>query len=175
MKLELTEIARTVGMHAVQEINEPCPKDMEIECSTNVTGSLKLTNTGSLLVLDGKISTDVKFPCSRCLMDFSMPIEAPIEEQFQIEKVNDAAVIIPLESEDEATELVKNNVLDVDELIRQNLLPVLPIQPLCQPECAGLCPTCGENLNVRKCGCPPADLESPFQALADLLEEENDS
>jgi uncharacterized protein len=63
----------------------------------------------------------------------------------------------------------------VDELIRQNLLLVVPIKPLCRPDCAGLCPTCGENLNVRKCTCPPAEIESPFKVLADLLEEDKDA
>ncbi len=176
MRLDLTEIARTIGMHAEQAIDEPCPAELGLDCTSNVRGILKLSNTGSLLIMNGKISADVKFPCSRCLVDFSMPIEAPIEEQFRIEKIGDAAMILPMEEEDEAAEtaLVKNNVLDVDELIRQNLLLVLPIQPLCKEDCAGLCPTCGENLNVRQCSCPPGDLESPFHALADLLEDDTE-
>ena len=171
MKLDLTELARTVGMHAEEKINEPCPPDLGLECSSNVVGDLKLDNTGSLLIVRGKIEAGVKLECSRCLIDFVMPVQAEIEEQFRIEKVGDAFTILPLE-EEESAELVKNNVLDVDELVRQNLLLGVPFQPLCKPECAGLCPTCGENLNVRQCGCPPAEIDSPFKALADLLEEE---
>jgi uncharacterized protein len=80
--------------------------------------------------------------------------------------------VLPLEDEEEDVKLVENNQLDVDEIIRQDLLIVLPLQPLCSPECQGLCPTCGENLNVRKCQCPPADVESPFKALEKLLDED---
>lgn len=176
MKVDLTEIARTNGMRAVQEIDEPCPSGTGLDCTSNVKGSIKMRNIGAVLLIEGRISADVKFPCSRCLVDFSMPMEAPIEEQFRVEKINAAAVILPMEDDDEAVEeaLVQNNVLDIDELIRQNLLLVLPIQPLCKEDCAGLCTTCGENLNVRQCSCPPGDLESPFHVLADLLEDGNE-
>jgi uncharacterized protein len=176
MRLDLTELARTPGMRAEQEIDQPCPEELGVECTSNVKGNIKLSNTGNLLLIEGQISTDMKFPCSRCLIDFSMLVEAPIEEQFRVERVIDAATVLPMEEEDEAVEaaLVTNNVLDIDELIRQNLLLVLPIQPLCKEDCAGLCPTCGENLNVRQCSCPPGDVESPFRVLADLLEDENE-
>lgn len=175
MKLDLTEMTRTAGMRFVQEIDEPCPEGLEMDCTSNVKGNIKLHNTGSLLMIEGEIKTDIKLPCSRCLVDVAMPVQSTIEEQFEIERIGDVATILPLEEEDETERFVNNNVLDVDELVRQSLLLVLPIQPLCQPECMGLCPTCGENLNVRKCVCPPSDPESPFQVLADLLEEENDS
>ena len=175
MKIDLTEIARTIGMHAEEEINEPCPADLEFECSSNVVGRIRLDNAGSLLILNGAIKTDVKLQCSRCLVDFTMPIETAVEEQFRLERPADAVLVLPLDEEDIGVPLVKNNILDVDELIRQNLLLVVPIQPLCTPECAGLCPTCGENLNMRQCSCPPAEIESPFKALADLLEEDKDT
>jgi len=84
-------------------------------------------------------------------------------------------VALPYEEEDVNTDLVNNNLLNLEELARQNILLVLPIQPLCRPDCQGLCLTCGENLNVRKCLCPPAEPESPFSVLAELLDEENES
>ena len=174
MKLDLTELARTVGMRAEEEINEPCPADLGLECSSNLVGRLRLDNTGNLLIVKGEVGASVKLECGRCLTDFVTPLRAEIEEQFRIETVADAFVVLPLEEEDAGGDLVKNNILDVDELIRQNLLTVLPIRPLCRPECAGLCPTCGENLNVRQCGCPPAEIESPFKVLADLLKEEDE-
>jgi uncharacterized protein len=175
MKLDLTELARTIGMRAVQDIDEPCPADMDVECTSNVTGRIQLSNTGSVLVVNGEIRADVKLQCSRCLEDFSTPLQGAVDEQFRLEKTADASLVLPLDEEDVDSGLVRGNLLDVSELIRQNLLLDLPIKPLCRPDCAGLCPTCGENLNVRKCACPPAEIESPFKVLADLLEEEKDT
>lgn len=177
MKIDLSELIHHPGMHAVQEIEQPCPKDIDFECFKPVKGKLEFTNTGTLLIIMGELAGEVKLECSRCLTDFALPVETTVEEEFNIEKVGDSLRALPLEEEDVDTGLIVNNILDVDELIRQNLLLVLPIKPLCTEECAGLCTTCGENLNVRECSCPPADMDSPFGVLAELLEEEenNDS
>ena len=173
MKVDLSEIARTTGMQATQEVDEPCPAELGLDCLSPVKGEIRLSNTGSLLLVEGDMRTEVGFQCSRCSVDFTLPIEARAQEEFRLEKAADTVVVLPMEEEEATSQLVSNNLLDSQELIRQNLLLALPIQPLCRPDCRGLCPACGENLNVRKCTCPPAETESPFQALADLLEEEN--
>ena len=170
MKLDLSEIARTPGMHAAQEVDEQCPEDLSLRCTSPVKGKIQLSNAGSLLLLEGEIRTEVRLECSRCLTDFTLPVETGVQEEFRLVKVGDAVRVLPME-EDASTEVIDNNILNVQELIRQSLLLVLPIQPLCRPDCQGLCPTCGENLNMRKCACPPAEPESPFKALAGLLEE----
>lgn len=174
MKLDLSEIAGKVGKHVAVEIDAPCPKDMDVTCTSPVTGKLTFDNTGTLLLISGELGAEVKLECGRCLVDFTMPLESEIEEEFRLEQIGDSIQILPLDEEDVAPDLIEHNLLDVQELIRQNLLVSLPIQPLCKPGCAGLCPTCGQNLNVRKCQCPAAEPESPFKALADLLVEDED-
>jgi uncharacterized protein len=173
MRLDLSELAGTAGKHISVDIKESCPPDMDVTCTKPVKGKLTFDNTGTLLLMNGEIETEIKIECGRCLVDFTLPVESPIEEEFRLEKVGDAIQILPLDEEDTDADLVQNNILDVQELVRQALLVSLPIQPLCRPGCEGLCPTCGENLNVRKCQCPPAEPESPFKALADLLDEED--
>ncbi|MHB0913691.1 MAG: YceD family protein [Armatimonadota bacterium] len=173
MKLDLTEIAIHPGMQADVEVEEPCPEDLG--CTAPARGKLHLANAGSLLIMTGKLETEMKFECGRCLIDFTMPVSMQIEEEFRLEKIGDMMRVLPLEEEEEAADLLSENTLDVHELVRQNILVEMPIQPLCRPECRGLCPTCGENLNVRQCQCAPADLESPFAALADLLDEDEES
>jgi uncharacterized protein len=154
------------------DIDEPCPTDMGFTCTSPVTGQIDFNNTGTLLLLEGELQTVVKIECGRCLTDFTLPIESTVEEEFRLEQIGDSVQALPLEEEDVSPDLVERNLLDVQELIRQSLLVALPIQPLCKADCKGLCPTCGENLNVRKCQCPPAETESPFKALAELLEKE---
>jgi uncharacterized protein len=175
MKLDLSEIAQHIGMRSTQEINEPCfPDNEELQCVSPVHGSVEVTNSGTLLLVRGNLETDVRLPCGRCLTDVLMPIEVVIDEQFPLVHVGDAMFAVPEEVEDTASNLVNNNVLDLEELIRQNLLAGMPIQPLCAPECKGLCPTCGQNLNTEECTCPAETVESPFQVLAELLEEEEE-
>ncbi len=162
-------------MHATQEIDEPCfAEDEELDCVSPVKGKVEITNSGPLLLVRGKVVTDVRLFCGRCLTDVILPIEVEIDEGFPLVHVGDSVFAQPEEEEDTASELVNNNILDLEELIRQDLLVGIPIQPLCEPECKGLCPTCGQNLNVEDCACPPETIESPLQVLARLLEEEED-
>lgn len=172
MRIDLSEIVHHPGMRADQDFEEPCPGDLGLNCTAPVKGRLEFNNTGNLLLITGDISTEVTLECSRCLEDFSLPVDGKVEEEFRVEKVGDSVKALPSEEEDISPDLIVNNMLDVDELIRQSLLLVLPIQPLCRPDCGGICPTCGQNLNMRKCVCPPAEPESPFSALAELLEED---
>ncbi len=162
-------------MRSTQEINEPCfAEDEELECVSPVTGVIEVTNSGSLLLIHGKVKTEIRLQCGRCVSDMIMPVEGEIDEQFRLVHLGDSIVAMPEDEEDTDQELVNNNILDLEELIRQNLLVGIPIQPLCTPDCKGLCPTCGQNLNAEQCNCPPETRESPFQALAGLLEDEDE-
>jgi DUF177 domain-containing protein len=51
-----------------------------------------------------------------------------------------------------------HNTLVLDNLIREEALLALPARPKCQPTCRGLCPQCGQDLNIGQCQCaPPPD------------------
>lgn len=177
MKLDLSEIVRNVGKLGANDIREQCvPEEFGFECTEPVTGKLRFANTGELLLVNGEIQTAVRMECGRCLTEISLPIRMVIEEEFRIEHSGgDLIQALPIEGDDESEKaMITNNVLDVKELVRQNLLLELPIQPLCNKDCKGLCPSCGENLNEKLCSCPAENVDSPFQVLAELLEEEED-
>jgi uncharacterized protein len=58
--------------------------------------------------------------------------------------------------------------IDLEPLLREYALLEIPISPLHSPDCKGLCPVCGENLNKTDCGHRP-EPDSPFAVLKDLL------
>jgi len=62
--------------------------------------------------------------------------------------------------------------LNLDELIRQQIVMNLPIQVLCDANCRGLCSHCGSNLNQGACDCETEAVDSPFAGLATLLRED---
>lgn len=174
MRLDLSEIARTPGMHAVHQVDETCPDDLGVRPHGSVTGTIDIANTGSLLVVEGILHAQIGFECSRCLEAFTISLEAPVQEQFRLMKVGDAVQALPLDEADAVSPFVESNLLDLCEMIRQSLLVVIPIQPLCQTDCKGLCPSCGQNLNVKECNCRPSIAESPFSILADLMNEQDE-
>lgn len=174
MKIDLSEIARTPGMHAIQAIDEPCPDDLDVTCTAPIRGQVSFTNTGSLLILKGEVCTEVRLECGRCLSEFQYPVGAEIQEEYRLQRIGDAIRVYPLDEDDAASNLVVNNVLDLDELIRQSVLIAVPIQPLCKADCKGLCPSCGQNLNMGKCMCLHDNVDTPFKALAELMREDDE-
>jgi uncharacterized protein len=53
-------------------------------------------------------------------------------------------------------------------MVRENLLLDAPIAPVCRPDCAGLCPTCGADLNAATCHCEAVVVDPRWEALSQL-------
>ncbi len=67
--------------------------------------------------------------------------------------------------------VVLEETIDLDPLVRDNVLLELPLNPKCSDDCAGLCPECGANLNEGSCGCPERVEDLRWAPLQDLLRE----
>ena len=173
MKLDLSEIARNVGMRYHYVIDEPAIEDETVVCVEAIEGFIDFANTGLAIVARGEFHTAVQLECSRCLKVFAASITARIEELFPIAAQVEGEPVQEEESglpeEDEIRSIFVNNILELTELIRQSLIIDLPIRPLCREACKGLCPTCGQNLNDGQCDCKPEAESSPFGKLAELL------
>ena len=59
--------------------------------------------------------------------------------------------------------------IELQEMLREQLILSIPMQPLCSEACQGLCQVCGQNLNVQRCGCEAVRTESPFAILQDAF------
>jgi len=125
----------------------------------------ELVNTGSALVLSGTVDLDVRLRCSRCLEDFQARIEAPLEGEFRRTSAQPGEDERRRALEDEGVILYYGSEVDLSEPVRESLVLAMPMRPLCDPDCRGLCPRCGTNLNRQACGC---DDEVPDPRLADL-------
>ena len=67
----------------------------------------------------------------------------------------------------------ENSWISFYELLKEEILLSLPYKKLCKPDCKGLCPICGTNLNETVCKCKVHRKESPFAILKDLLSNKN--
>jgi uncharacterized protein len=94
-------------------------------------------STGDLFRLT--FSSRLEGPCMRCLGHASLPVEVDAQEYEAI----DAGADDELRSE-----YVSDGELDVAAWARDQIALCLPDQIVCRPDCAGLCPTCGKDLNV---------------------------
>ncbi|MBI2866853.1 MAG: DUF177 domain-containing protein [Chloroflexi bacterium] len=107
--------------------------------------------------------------CSRCLSTFESPLPIRLEEEFF--PLLDILAGLPLSvPTDESFTIDEHHLLHLDEALRQYTWMSMPMKPLCQPDCAGLCPECGANLNQGSCGCPPRSRDQRWGALLERLE-----
>jgi uncharacterized protein len=121
-----------------------------------VRGAVTFLRTNRGILVTGRLQTSVELTCSRCLSQHRQPLTLKVEEEFfpTIDILTGGEASVP-EDEPEAFTIDQNNILDLSEAIRQYALLTAPMKPLCREDCQGLCPTCGTNLNVKTCYCPP--------------------
>lgn len=148
MHLDLLEVLRASGASIEREISIPAGllKD-EWELTEPVTGRLRVTNARQNVVVRGKAKTAIVLQCSRCLSDFSYPVDLNLDVVVPLSTFNaqlgalrvsdDGDDGMELSSEDIEL-LFQEHILDVDELVRQAIVLEIPIQPLCRPDCPGL-------------------------------------
>lgn len=124
-----------------------------------VTGQASSHTEGVSLAVTA--SFDFCVPCDRC----AAPIKSRKEYHFAHE------LVLELHHEDHADYiLVENYELDLDELVRADILLELPTKNLCTPDCKGLCPKCGTNLNSGSCECDTHQIDSRLEILKQLID-----
>ena len=72
-------------------------------------------------------------------------------------------------SYDEEIETFSGDSIDLTSSVIRNILAVLPMKVVCRDDCKGLCPVCGQNLNIKDCGCDTTYIDPRFESLRSLL------
>jgi uncharacterized protein len=131
--------------------------------------SLRAVRIHGLVQFEGKIETRVKLSCSRCLKEFETPLAVPFSLTYSRELPAPSE-----ESEEEGVEITAEEMglipfqgdqIDLREAIQEQVVMGLPLRPLCQENCRGLCPQCGAELAAGQCGCERTDAFNRFAAL----------
>ncbi len=175
MKLDLNEILSRVGMRFPYSVDEAPIVDEDLECDSPIVGSIIFSNTGSVLLVDGQISTRVVLECSRCLRYYQMDVDSVIEEQFPLEtkpigpRGRHIQVVVEEDENPDAGKLFEGALFNLTEMLRQNIMLSLPTQPLHDPDCKGLCPHCGTDLNDFTCDCDLTPVNPSLSKLGELL------
>lgn len=110
--------------------------DEEVEGS--VEGKVKLIRTSRGVLVQGRLTIEVKLICSRCLDTFLCPIDFTVEEEFLPTVDVSSGLALSLPEKLDGCTIDNNNILDLGELIRQYTLLSLPMKPLCRPDCLGM-------------------------------------
>jgi len=135
----------------------------------SVKGDVTLTRTKSGIMVKGEMTASVKGICSRCLR----PIDYEVSYDFEEEALPSATISEGLSPQAQPDHLTidESQILDLSEAIQQYALLTMPVKPLCRPDCAGICPCCGQDLNQTVCQCPPNARDQRWSKLISLGKE----
>jgi len=125
----------------------------------------KVTKTGPVLVVKGQVATTLELTCDRCLARFSYPVIASLEEEF----ASPANQTGGEAGADQEIRPLEDDILDLQPAVTEVLILALPMKWLCQENCRGLCPQCGQNLNEGRCRCRTETVDPRLATLKQLL------
>jgi uncharacterized protein len=135
---------------------------------TRITGDVHLSKHGLDILVRGSLAGQMELACSRCLESFA----APAAIDFDLLLVPGPPTAYAPEEELSLADLDQDyytgESVDLENLLREQIILLLPLKPLCDEACKGLCPHCGANLNRETCTCPTDTVNSPFALLAKL-------
>jgi len=125
----------------------------------------------------GEARTSAVAECSRCLEEVAVELRGEFEALFVPETgaYGQRMGRRDFEWGDQRVNFYSEMTVDLTDEIRQCVLLELPMKPLCRPDCAGLCPRCGANLNEGPCSCEPEDDAGPWAILRKLIPPEGPS
>jgi uncharacterized protein len=125
---------------------EERPIDPGGENAELLDADIKATHTNPGALLEGEARATVAQQCSRCLKEIDSPVEAHFVEQYYATLSVDTGAPMP-EAPRDAKTIGHDFRIDVTPLIREEVILATPQAPLCRPDCKGLCPQCGRDLN----------------------------
>ncbi len=142
------------------------------ERSPFLKGEVRLLRTNRGILATVRLKTKVRSVCSRCLEEFESPLTVDFEEEYFPSRDVLNGSSLPVSEGVEGFVIDENHMLDLTEAVRQHIMLALPMKPICQQDCAGLCPVCGQNLNYGTCNCAQRHPDSRWASLQGLLSSE---
>ena len=145
--LDTRPLGRRPGSMKPYRLSAPVGHPMGIEVIAVPSGDevdldLRLESVAEGVLVSGTASGTAVGECARCLMEIDFPVTAHLRELFAYPESTTAAT-----TEDDEIPRLVDDLIDLEPLVRDEIVLELPIAPLCRPDCAGLCSECGERFD----------------------------
>jgi uncharacterized protein len=134
------------------------PPDLHI---SSLSGIVRATRTPQGILLQVEFRAEIGLECVRCLTNFTQSLHIDFAELYAFSQryVTDSGLLMP-----------ETGIIDLTPVLREYILLEIPISPLCRPDCKGLCPICGNNLNESTCVHEDDSVDPRLASLKALLD-----
>src|SRR5712691_11121302 len=169
MRIELDRLEEMGGKFSEAYDVDSLPldeEDVRLTEPAEVRGRIK--RSGEEVELRGELHAKVESLCSRCLKSVELPIHSEFAERFVPAVSWRAEEQHELRAEDLNLAVFDGEAIELNHLVREEILLALPGHVLCREDCKGLCPICGIDRNVSSCQCESKVIDSRWAKLKEL-------
>jgi uncharacterized protein len=149
------------------------PFDDSVVRVDGVVANLAIQKSAEEFYCQGRVKARVALECARCLGEFETELDGPTD--FVVCSEPAAADYTGGDSEEYVCFIGNEPKADIVEPVRQALVLALPMKPLCDEACRGLCPGCGVNLNLKTCECKNETIDPRWEALKNLSSDKSEA
>lgn len=143
--VDTSQLPRQPGALRTVERVVAAPKDLggtliRVPEGTDLRLELRLESVTEGVLVTGRVVGTAAGECGRCLRPIETPVDVPIQELYAYPDSTTEATT----DEDEIGRL-HGDLIDLEPAVRDAVVLALPANPLCRPDCPGLCPECGAH------------------------------
>ncbi len=139
-------------------------QEEELVEKPNYSVDFDIHKSQDLVFMKGKFNVQVTLLCSRCAKTFSLPLRSQFESLFTRQEDfenpggshnHGIAYSGPTGSTGEEMDIqcLEKDYIELEDVLKEQIYLGLPFQPLCQEDCKGICPVCGQDRNTHPCQC----------------------
>ncbi len=169
MRIELENLEGGKGDFAhVYQPDDLNPVDERVSLTQPATVSGKVRLAGNEVFVNGHIEARAQVECDRCLQ----PVETPVNADFALEYISgseyESSETAELTEAEMSVSVFDGKAIEVDEIVKEQIVLAVPTRMLCREDCKGICPECGTDRNTGDCSCATNDIDPRWAALKNL-------
>jgi uncharacterized protein len=169
--VDTTKLPRQPGATRALKRVVPAPKDLGLELISVPEGDdveldLSLTSVSEGVYVSGRVRGSLKGECGRCLNEIDKSFDVSLKELFAYEDSTTEETT----DEDEVGRM-QGDLIDLEPAVRDAVVLTLPANPVCRPDCPGLCPECGVHFDDLPADHSHEDVDPRWAALRNLSTE----
>lgn len=171
--LSTHDLGRAPGAMRTVERQIPAPADlatavMSVRPQSELALEARLESVMDGVLVTGTVRAAIHAECVRCLRDIDEDLVVDASDLYFYPGAREAALANGDEEAEDMREL-EGELIDLEPLLRDSIVTAMPFQPLCRPDCPGLCAGCGERLEDLPADHEHVDLDPRWAALAGLV------
>jgi DUF177 domain-containing protein len=169
VRIELESLEETDGQFAhAYTLEELSLEDDRVRLSEPARIRGHVVRDMSQIVLEGHVGAQTQVDCDRCLKTLAITIDTDFSLRYVTKEIYELLRAAELQAEDLTLSVFDGMGIDIDEVVREQVLLAVPSRVLCRENCKGFCSVCGADRNLVECQCESTEIDPRWATLENL-------